>query len=278
MIPDDGKDSGICLDGVISFEVDLRGDEDKEELSNIDMAFRNQVLVGLIIILLILFGTLALILRKNRQEKRLKRYLASSPKSPVPSSIRNTLLSSRTLRALRAGGVDHDSDDFVELPEKRVDKMKDTDDPEYGIGTMDKDTSIIRAHARPFQRQILDDEKGDGDSDGAGVRGPRAKLTKPYAIGEYEPSHTKLRYRPPSKLAPNIKRAIPYARGSKKDDQISTKDKIALAKPISKKITTDKPLKASSLPITKECPHCGSFKVKTYKDETSRCLDCKFRF
>jgi hypothetical protein len=230
VIPDDGKDSGLCLDSVRSFRVDLKGELNDDSISDSDVALRNLMLISLTIILIILFGSLLIVLRKSSHDRRIKRYLESSTKEPIPSSIKNRLLSSRTLRAIRAGD-------------------------DYHPGTWLLDT--------------------DSTSDASTSTGKRSQ---PYLKGEHEPSAARSRYRPQSKLAPHVKHAIPYARGSEDQDQIPAKDKIELAKPLSKKIATDKPIKASSLPITKECPRCGSYKVKTFKDETSRCLDCRHRF
>jgi len=80
------------------------------------------------------------------------------------------------------------------------------------------------------------------------------------------------------RYAEHVKHAIPYAAGSKKQTHVSTNHEMELAKPLSKKVITDKPFKVSNLPVTPQCTRCGSFKVKTYKDNTCKCLDCRNKF
>jgi hypothetical protein len=80
------------------------------------------------------------------------------------------------------------------------------------------------------------------------------------------------------KYAEQVRRAIPYASGRKSEDQIIKKEEVKLAQPLSKKIIREKAIKASSLPITQECPKCGSFKVRSYKNGINKCLECKLKF
>jgi hypothetical protein len=100
----------------------------------------------------------------------------------------------------------------------------------------------------------------------------------PYSNGEYGHSIEKSPYIKAGLKAEQVKRAIPYAKGSNKENHILTKKEIKLATPLQKEIIKEKAIKASSMPITRQCPNCGSFKVKTYKNDSNRCLSCKFRF
>ena len=101
----------------------------------------------------------------------------------------------------------------------------------------------------------------------------------PYQSGEYHIPIKKPSYQPRAGLtAEQVKHAIPYAKVGRKADQMLTKRGMKLAKPLAKKIVKETAIKASSLPITRQCPECGSFKVKTYKNNVNKCLECKHRF
>jgi hypothetical protein len=102
---------------------------------------------------------------------------------------------------------------------------------------------------------------------------------KPYSNGDYEYSVEDSRYRPVAqKYAEQIRRAIPYASGKESKNHIITKTNVKHAKPLEKKIIDKKAIKASSLPITKQCPKCGTFKVRTFKSGINKCLECKIKF
>jgi hypothetical protein len=222
VIPDDGSVPGLCLDRVWSFKVDLENNPDTIDDERSSRTMMSLILIALIIFILVIISIIWLI-RKRKYKRYFRRYLQADSDSELPSDIKASLLSTKTLRALQ----------------QDLDEQLSTSEPEEEIELQ----------------------------------------SQPYRDGEYEPEvPPKSRYRPKTKYAAHVKRAIPYARGSKDETKITSETDMELAKPLEKKISTDEPFKASSLPITKECPGCGSFKVKTFEDGTSKCLVCKLVF
>jgi hypothetical protein len=243
IIPDDGRNPGVCLDKVWAFEVDTEKNPKIGKDSDLSLNQRIIQFSAIIIILILILITLAWKLQRSRIEKRIEQYLHADPKAQIPSSVKSNIFSSKTLRALHSGDTEGESLEDVLL-----------DISKAHISTLKGDTSIHGS-------LVVQDD-----------------YSQPYINGEYSPAVAKPSYHLKPRYAAHVRHAIPYATGEKKQTHISSKSKIELAKPLSKKIVTNKALKASSLPITRECPNCGSFKVKTFKDDTSKCLDCKFKF
>ena len=230
VVPDDDKVSGICLNTIWSFEVELDNTDASNGEDGANSLLMNWQIIGLVIGLIILFITITIVYRRNQSSKHIKEYLKTGSTKHMPRNLKDQLISHSMLKALHA-------------------KEKELEEIEAGT-----------------------DKKAD-------LRG--IPPSQPYHEGDYDHSVEKSRYllnHSNSKTAEPIKRAIPYAKGENHEAFVSSNEDFELAKPLLKKIASEKAIKASSLPITKECPRCGSFKVKTYKDDTSKCLDCKFKF
>lgn len=242
VIPDDSKTSGVCLDRIWSFEVNLEKDQDEKKDEESNRMLMAVQIMGAFIILIIIVGILAWVTRKRRMERKLKKYLKTTSDPSLPDDLRDGLLSTSTIRALHLD---------MGIEPKR--------------GELGESETQAAKEEEPETSETIEDV---ADSE-----------FKPYDEGEYAPSSKRLRYKPgETKLAEQVKRAIPYATGPNNQTNIASRSDIQLAKPLSKKVITKKPFKVSTLPVTRECPNCGSFKVKTYKDDTNKCLECKFKF
>jgi uncharacterized protein affecting Mg2+/Co2+ transport len=179
---------------------------------------------------------------------------------------KTTILSSDTLRAMHVqdkGEISKVGIENINVLEERM--IKKSERPEL---------TALKSKGKIRRRPILKTRLSYEDESLIKIEKP-----KPYMSGEYQYTVEESRYGYVAKrYAEQVKQAIPYAEGSKKQNHILSKKKLKMAKLIAQKGESKKAIKASSLPITRECPKCGSFKVKTYKNDINKCLDCKFRF
>ncbi len=159
--------------------------------------------------------------------------------------------------------------------------LRTTTDPDE---TKDVKTSLLSSRTLRALHSIEGKSKID-DTQGALGTLPSSRYSAgPYPKGEYDHTVEKSRYQlmaSQSQNAKQVKRAIPYATGQQEQglaQGLAAKNNMQPATPLIKKIFTDKAFKASSLPITRQCPRCGSYKVKTYKDDSNKCLECKYKF
>ncbi len=265
VIPNDGKVPGICLDYIWSFEIN-RGaslDENKENESNPTVHLNFLLILILFLVLFILFSTWII---KKRKEVQLNKIIKSKVDEKLTEEEKTSILSSDTLRAMHVQDKEEiqviGNEIFNGFDESII---KKSTRPEL---TARKSKGKVRRRPKIKTRLSYEDESII-----------KVEKPKPYMSGEYQYTVEESRYGHVAKrYAELVKHAIPYAEGSKKQNHILLKKKLKMAKLIAKKGESKKAIKASSLPITRECPKCGSFKVKTYKNDINKCLDCKFRF
>jgi len=255
VIPDDGKVSGNCIDQVWSFETKDKTAKNDENDSDETFPFQFFQIIIILFILIILILSVNWLIRKKKRAKMLKKYIKSGKKGSLPEEVKGSILSSTTLRAFHTTeDVPEDDDSVVGVKEIEISEKQTHKTGSKKGSTTSKISTDLKTKIK---------SKTD---------------PSPYQHGKYDHTVAKLKYKPVNQEAKHVKHAIPYAAGNKAEKDFTSKAQMKLAEPLQKKIITDKPLKASSMPITRQCPKCGSFKVKTYKDETNKCLECKIRF
>jgi hypothetical protein len=302
VIPEDGKVSGLCLSEVWSFEIGHQKGSSSEEIIESNQTIRNLQVLFLILIIISIIGLSIWIVKKRKKEYQINKILKGEPDEKLIEDMKTKILSTGTLRALHTLDMDKEKEDaetdLIESDQKTI-SSSDRDGEIDGLGNgidngldNELDTGEYKEESRGDEKEMELEKVLDKDLDKRTLREKRAlsKLDsddtshlkvkpKPYINGEYQYTVEKSRYRPLAKKhAERVKHAIPYASGTKKQNNIFSKPDIKLAKPLSKKIMSEKAIKASTLPITRQCPKCGSFKVKTFKNNINKCLECKLKF
>jgi hypothetical protein len=271
VIPDDGKASGLCLDEIWSFQYNSEEIGESEKESQEDQMFQWILIIIVVILIFVLISITGWYLKKHSRETELTRYLAGKPDEEITNGVKTGLLSTSTLRALHSDYIETHGREHGHEHEQEH-EVKDGD--RYKIGhTRKGDTRDKGEELASFRGK----KKISSLSKSRKALSPGSK-SSPYFNGEYGHSIEKSPYVKAGLKAEQVKRAIPYAKGSDKENHILTKKDIKLATPLQKEIMKQKAIKASSMPITRQCPECGSFKVKTYKDDSNKCLSCKHRF
>jgi hypothetical protein len=257
VIPDDGKSSGLCLDEIWSFEYNLQKIDELEEAPSENQMFQWTLIIFVLVLIVVIISITIWYLNKHNIEKELTRYLAGTSDEEISDDVKTGLLSTSTLRALHSEHMESsdDKERYRSAKKRKTGSRKKIEGLETSTGKKKTDSTSKLA-------------KGASHD----------SIASPYSNGEYGHSIEKSPYIKAGLKAEQVKRAIPYAKGSNRENHILTKKEIKLATPLRKEIMKQKAIKASSMPITRQCPECGSFKVKTYKDDSNKCLSCKHRF
>lgn len=275
VIPNDGKVPGICLSEVWSFEIKQQDTPAQELVTGSDQILRTVQYSLLIILIVIVISIPIWVYQKRRRISRLKKIIKAKPDVKLTEDMKATLLSPDTLRAMHVQGIEVTQDLKIKgMPSKRRKRPR----------VVHVEYTRIDKRIRPDPLKIRTKEGITQKKDELIIKKETRKLLdkykpKPYTAGEYQYSVEKSRYKHIAKRhAEQVKNAIPYASGERRGNHIMTKTDLKVATPLIKKGLVKKALKASTLPITRECPKCGSFKVRTYKNDANKCLECKNKF
>jgi hypothetical protein len=288
IVPNDGKVYGVCLDEIRSFKYESKSDSNDGFSAGSNQFYIISLLITVTLVIMFLLSLYLWVIRKRKKGRSILQLITNGSGSTISSDTKSGLISHGTYKVLHKNNTNIGDLNSSELAQKgihgrlRYGSKSTKNVPGVKRGKRKSVRVVGKIDKQDILKKIKDESnkpKIDELLEKHTIKYIDSNKPKPYLDGDYDYTIEKSRYKPLAGMkAEQVKKAIPYAKGSQKDDHILTKKEIKHAKPMNKKISSEKAIKASSLPITRQCPKCGSFKVKTFKDDTNKCLDCKNRF